>query len=108
MTARGTWKKCEQRAAAVFGARRQPMSGSSGREDVTRSDSTHPRLFIESKLRASHAARTLHDATKELARRESKIPILCLFDKSRPGFLVCIHSEDLPAVANELLAAEKL
>jgi hypothetical protein len=105
-THRRTWQKAEGRAAAIFGARRQPGSGSAGRDDVdTRSDSTHPALYIETKLRATHAARALHDATKALARREGKTPILALADKNRPGLLVCIHSDDLETVAVEYCAA---
>jgi hypothetical protein len=47
-THRRTWQMAEGRAAELFGSRRQAGSGSSGRDDVTCSDSTHPRLFIES------------------------------------------------------------
>ena len=50
-THRSTWKRRERDAARLFGARRQVLSGSSGREDVTGSDTTHERLFIETKLR---------------------------------------------------------
>ena len=52
MTYRGTWKHRERDAAAVFGAKRQPLSGSSGRDDLTRSDSLHKKLFIETKFKA--------------------------------------------------------
>ncbi len=100
-----TWKRAEGRVAALFGARRQPLSGGSGRADLTRSDSTHPRLFVECKYRERHAARTLYDATKALARQEGKVPVLALIDKGRPGFLLCIHSDDLPAVAAAVVAS---
>jgi hypothetical protein len=63
-TARRTWQRSEGRAAALFGCRRAVGSGSSGREDVTASDSTHSTLFVESKLRGRHTTRTLHDATR--------------------------------------------
>lgn len=98
-----TWKKAESRAAALFGARRQPLSGSSGRDDTTSSDSTHPRLFIESKYRDRHAVRTLYDKTRALALKEGKTPVLTLFDKNRPGFLICVHSDDIAAVAAEVV-----
>jgi hypothetical protein len=74
---------------------------------VTCSDSTHPRLFIESKLRERHTVRTLHDATKRLAAREGKVPVLTLFDKGRPGCLVVVHSDDLAAVLAEYAAARQ-
>jgi hypothetical protein len=99
-----TWKKAESRVAALFGARRQPLSGSSGRDDLTSSDSTHPRLFIEAKYRERHTVRTLYDETKTLARKEGKTPVLALIDKNRPGFLLCVHCEDMPTVAKEFLA----
>jgi hypothetical protein len=72
---------------------------------VTTSDSTHPTLFIESKLRERHTTRRLHDATKKLATREGKTPVLALFDKNRPGFLLVVHSDDLPVVLAEYTAA---
>ena len=87
-TARRTWQQAEGRAAALFGVRRQVCSGSTGREDLTNGDSTHAKLFIESKLRDRHTVRTLHDATKKLALKEGKTPVLSLFDKNRPGFLL--------------------
>jgi hypothetical protein len=85
----------------------KPGSGSAGRDDAdTRSVSTHPALYIETKLRRSRAAGALHDATKALARREGKVPVPELADKGRPGFLVCIHSDDLEAVAVAYCAAK--
>ncbi len=100
-TSRSTWKKSEGRAASVFGTKRQPCSGSGGRADLTCSDSVHPTLFIESKLRERHAVRTLFDETKELAKREHKTPVLMLADKNRPGHLVVVHTDDLRAVVVE-------
>jgi hypothetical protein len=57
-THRRTWKKAERRVADLSGAPCQPLSGSSGRDDMIRSDSTHTRIFDESKDRERHAART--------------------------------------------------
>jgi hypothetical protein len=104
-TARRTWQKAEGRAAAMFAASRQPGSGCCGQPDLTRSDSTHSRLFIECKLRERHATRSLHDATRLLAVREGKTPVLALFDKNRPGCLLCVHSDDFAAVVIEYAAA---
>jgi hypothetical protein len=47
----------------------------------------------------------LHDATKALAWKEGRVSVLALADKGRPGFVVCIHSDDLEAVAIEYIAA---
>jgi hypothetical protein len=104
-TARRTWQKAEGRVAALFGARRQVGSGSSGRDDRTQSDSTHPRLFVETKLRQAHAARSLHDEVKARARREGKVPVVVLVDKGRPGALVCVHTDDLADFLAEYAAA---
>src|SRR5262249_4925038 len=83
--------------AGLFGARRQPGSGSGGRDDQTASDSTHPGLFIESKLRATCAVRSLYEAIRPRAKAEGKIPVLALSSKRRPGTLLVVHSSDLPA-----------
>jgi hypothetical protein len=101
-TARDTWKAAERRVAETFGTKRQRCSGSSGREDETRSDSVHPRLYIEAKLRERHSTRTLYDETRKLAVKEKKLPVLALFDKHRPGFLVVIHSDDMRRFALEI------
>jgi hypothetical protein len=100
-----TWKKAEGRVASLFGARRQVLSGSSGRDDLSSSDSTHPRLFIEAKYRVRHATRSLFDETKALARKEGKTPLVALVDKARHGYLICIHCEDLPRVVAEFTLA---
>ena len=100
-----TWKKAEGRVDAQFGARRLPLSGSSGRDDTTRSDTAHTRLFVEARDRERHAVRTLFDATKALARKEGKTPVLALIDKGLPGFLLWIHSDDLSDVVAEFRAA---
>jgi hypothetical protein len=104
-THRRTWQRAESRAAGLFGAHRNVLSGSAGRDDRTGSDSTHPTLYVESKLRGRHAVRTLFDLVKAAARREGKTPVLCLADKGRPGFLVCVHSDDLAALARAVLDA---
>ena len=65
-THRNTWKRRERDAAGLFGARRQVLSGSSGRSDATSSDSTHPRLYIETKLRAASSVRTLWEQAREV------------------------------------------
>jgi hypothetical protein len=86
----------------VFGAQRQVLSGSCGRGERTRSDSTHERLFIETKTRATSSVRSLWEKTRKLARRERKVPVVMLYDKRKPGGLVVVHENDLAAVAAEL------
>jgi hypothetical protein len=111
-TSRGSWKRREREAAKIFGALRQPLSGSSGRASITTSDSDHPRLYIECKLREQHAARTLFDKVREKAGREktesgkAKLPLLALYDKGKRGCLVVVHSDDLDDLVRELTKEE--
>ena len=79
------WKKRERTAAALFGAKRQPLSGSSGRGDQTRSDSTHPTLFIETKTRIKSFVRTLWKETAELAGKEGKTAVLVFTKRASPA-----------------------
>jgi hypothetical protein len=108
-THRRTWQKREAHAASLFGCKRKVLSGSSGRDDETASDSTHPRLYLETKLKAKTALRSLWEATKAKARREKKLPVLVTFDKGRQGGLVTVHEDDLAefiAVKTRDFAAE--
>jgi hypothetical protein len=99
-----TWKSRERWAAALFGGLRNIGSGSQGRIDKSASDSTVERVFIEQKHRKRHTVRTLFDATKALARKEGKVPVLVLTDHGRPGGLVCFHSDDFDEVLLERIA----
>jgi len=101
-THRSSWKRRERDDDAKFGARRKVLSGSSGRDDRTCSDSTHERLFTETKLRASSAVRSLWEKTRDLARKEGKTPVVILYDKHKQGGLIVVHEGDLLAVAREL------
>ncbi len=98
------WKRRERQAARILGAERNVGSGSCGRpvgigNGVSASDSTHPTLFLETKSRASHAAVSLFDATRKLARKEGKAPVVALAVNGRPGILLVIDPADLPTVA---------
>ncbi len=104
-THRSTWKQRERDAATMFGTTRQYGSGSGGRPDETRSDSKHDRLFIECKLRVKHTVVSLWDATKALALKERKTPIIMLSEKGRPGQWIMCHTSDFDAVLVERLAA---
>jgi hypothetical protein len=104
-THRSTWQRREREAARLFGVVRQPGSGSCGDPTRSRSDSTHDRLYIETKLRASSAVRTLWEQTQAPARREGKLPVLMLYTKGKVGGLVVCHEMHLAAVAAELPTA---
>ena len=100
-THRSTWKRRERNAAKLFGAKRQILSGSSGRSGTTTSDSTHPRLYIETKLRSWSSVRTLWEKTREAAHQEGKTPVLVLYTKRKAGALIVMHEDEMAAVAAE-------
>jgi hypothetical protein len=104
-THRSSWKRREAQAAGLFGARRQILSGSSGRDDRSASDTTHSSLFVEVKLRQRHAVATLFQTVRAAACREQKIPVLGLASKGKPGLLLVVDSRDLPRLAEEYARA---
>ena len=98
------WKAFERRVARDWGSDRNPLSG--GNSKVTRSDTRHPRLFVECKHGAKSVFWTLWLKTRELAKREQKTAVLCLGNKQHPGYLVACHVDDLLVIAAELLDAD--
>lgn len=98
-----SWKAVERRVAAIFGTTRTPLSGRNSRHG-TASDSLHEKLFIEVKHRAYHAPVTLYMETSELAKKESKTPVVVLAEKRRHTlFAVCpLDPEYLRALASEI------
>lgn len=101
------WKGRERQVARYFGAERNRLSGSSGLTHESSSDSTHPEFFIETKVRQGHYARELWDKCKSLCKGKDKgkLPIVALVSKSKPGFLICVHSDDFFEVACKFILA---
>ena len=97
------WKVAERRLAAIFGTVRRALSG--GNSKTGRDDAMHSRLFIECKCRKCMPIMRLFEETKKLAVQEKKIPVLGLHENRKPGFLICCHSSDLPAVLKEYAKA---
>ena len=95
-----TWKARERKVASYFNTNRTPLSGGSSRH--TRSDSLHDKLFVECKLRKRHSVVSLLDETNEMAKQESKTPVIALCESGRPGFWVMVHSDDLEKVAETI------
>lgn len=94
-----TWKSVEMRAARFFGAERNRCSGSSGRADLSKSDSTHYALFIEAKRRKSFmAALRQANEVKDLALKEGKLPVVWLQYSGCPW--VMIRAKDIEKVAS--------
>jgi hypothetical protein len=96
-TGRRTWQQFEERAAAFFGSKRQVLSGSANRKDLDGSDSMHPRLHIEAKLREKHGVFRILDLARVAAMKAGwalqlkgikvqKKVVLCLQEKGKPGF----------------------
>lgn len=92
MTSRRTWQKREQHIAEDHGTVRTPGSGSTSRH--TSSDTLHPRLYIESKLRAILPFRELFMDTREKAKKEGKIPVIVLCEKGSPIKAVMLDYDD--------------
>lgn len=102
------WKSRERQVAGFFGCLRNRLSGSSGREDVTTSDTTHEHLYIECKMRQKHFAQELYEDCKAKCKGtdKGKTPVVALITNGKPGFLVCIHSSDIKKFAHLYLAEE--
>jgi DNA-binding LacI/PurR family transcriptional regulator len=97
----GTWKVFERTVAEYFGTFRVPLSGSNSRHN-TSSDSLHDRLYLEAKRDKKYFGAiisALVDGTEKKAKKESKIPVICLKRHGRKGFYMLIHSDDLDTVA---------
>jgi hypothetical protein len=112
-TSKSAWTRAEAGAAAIFGAMRRVLSGSANRPDIDGDDATHPRLYIESKLRAKHAVWSLWRDTRARAAKcrrgfqgGHKTPVLALREKGRHGILLVVHEDDFREVAAEWLAAQ--
>ena len=94
------WKVFERYIAGFFSYARNSLSG--GNSKLTRSDSTHPNLFISCKYTRSNN-RTLRDLLteeREKADKEGKTAVLCIgeFD-DRQNTMVILHLKDLKKFA---------
>lgn len=99
MTHRGTWKAAEKSVGEFHNpvdGRRTPLSGiNSGH---THADCMGVEgIFIEVKYRKSFALWTLYMKTKNLARKECKVPVVAIREKGKSGFIDLIHSDYLDA-----------
>lgn len=97
-TSRSTWKAFERRVAAFFHSRRAPLSGSNGGQ--TGSDSLHPSVYIECKLRAKSPVHRLFAEVAKSAAREDKVPVVALQEKNHAGFLLICRPTDLHVLAS--------
>jgi hypothetical protein len=99
MTSKSAWKRRERGIAADHGTYRTPLSGGGSRH--TRSDSLHPTLYIEHKLRAKLPFRQLFLDTREKAKKEGKTPIIVLSEKHSPIKEVLLDYDDYLRLVKE-------
>ena len=97
-TSRRAWQIFEQRVARFFGSERNPLSGSGA--GLTASDSKHPAIYIEAKLRAKSPVHRLFAETEAAARKEGKTPVLALQEKYHAGWLLVCRPEDIHLLSN--------
>lgn len=96
-TSKSTWKGFERVVSKFFGTKRVPLSGSNSGHD-TNSDSLHPKLYIECKVRGKIALWELFKDTEEKAKHEHKVPIVAIKQKGEKGYLLLVRPEDLKKI----------
>lgn len=98
------WKAVERRIANWWGTERTPLSGQSSRH--THSDTLHQTLYIEVKQRKTMGIFNIFRDTEKKAKKEGKIPVVCLQEKNKKGFLVVMKSTDIEQIIREKEALE--
>ena len=96
-TSKSCWKGFERKVAEDFGTKRVPLSGSNSGHN-TNSDSLHPELYIECKVRHKISLWTLFADTEDKAQHENKVPIVAIKQKGAKGYLLVLRPEDLQKV----------
>lgn len=99
-TSKSAWKSFERTVATYFGTRRVPLSGSNSGHG-TNSDSLHPKLYIECKVRSKIALWQLFTDTEKKAKVEGKVPVVAIKQKGEKGYLLVMRPEDLEKI-NEI------
>ena len=97
-TSKSTWKGFERTVAEFFGTKRVPLSGSNSGHN-TNSDSLHPSLYIECKVRGKISLWSLFEDTENKAKVEKKLPIVAIKEKGKKGYLLLIRPENLVDIA---------
>lgn len=97
-TSKSCWKGFERLVAKFFGSKRVPLSGSNSGHG-TNSDSLHPKIYIECKVRDKFALWSLFVDTENKAKVEKKVPVVAIKQKGEKGYLLVIRPEDLQKVA---------
>lgn len=105
-TSKSCWKSFERTVAEFFGTKRVPLSGSNSGHG-TNSDSLHPRLYIECKVRGKVAIWQLFMDTEEKAKVEGKIPVVAIKQKGGKGYLLVIRPNDIEKICSETFGIKK-
>ena len=93
-TSKSFWKSFERKVTEFFGTKRVPLSGSNSRHG-TNSDSLHPKVYIECKVREKFSIWSLFVDTEKKAKVEKKVPVVALKQKGEQGYLLLLRPEDL-------------
>lgn len=103
-TSKECWKSFERVVAKFFGTKRVPLSGSNSGHG-TNSDSLHPKLYIECKVRGKISLWQLFIDTENKAKVEKKLPVVAIKQKGEKGYLLVIRPENLQDVAKIQLSS---
>ena len=102
MTRSATWKTIERTVAEFLApgrGRRTPLSGANSGHS-TSSDCLDTGVYAEVKYRKKHTVYTLMEDTRGKALKEGLLPVVCLKEHGRHGFLLVIDSRDYDVVSN--------
>ena len=94
LTSKSAWKSFERLVASFFGTKRVPLSGSNSGHG-TNSDSLHPKIYIECKVRGKISLWSLFTDTENKAKVEGKVPVVAIKQKGERGYLLIIRPDDL-------------
>lgn len=93
-TSSSSWKSFERLVASFFGTKRVPLSGSNSGHG-TNSDSLHPKIYIECKVRHKFSLWSLFIDTEKKAKVENKVPVVAIKQKGEKGYLLVVRPDDL-------------
>lgn len=97
-TSKSCWKSFERLVASFFGTKRVPLSGSNSGHG-TNSDSLHPKVYIECKVRGKISLWSLFADTESKAKVEGKVPVVAIKQKGERGYLLVMRPEDMEKLA---------
>ena len=94
------WKQFERVVAMFFHTERNPLSSRFSKHK-TMSDTLHRKLYIEAKRDKQFFPKSISsliDDTELKAKKEKKIPVICLKRHNKRGFYLLIHSSNFSKI----------